>query len=190
MNAVNNNHENASKSVIASIGYRAAVAQAHLDAARRDNASTQFLMASYSTNGQDVLRSVTAAIGTMGGAHAPIVATYQLLQGDTEDIARKMLAMQIRVPGYGNSFVKDSPDPIWKEAHEKLEETAPDLFEKVLAGRAALNAVGKDLHPNAAIYTAALALIMQVPMRLSPMLVVELRASAWREILTEAYYKQ
>lgn len=168
---------------------RACLKEGHSKATNRPNASTQFLLGAYQMNNNNVIQSCISALGTMGGLHAPVQSCCHLLYAkEFAESCKRMIAAKMRVPGYGNSFIKGGPDPVWEDTDEELRTIAPDMHRKIHDGKDILINSGKSVHPNAAIYTAAYAVLASIPPTVAPILVLEFRSSAWRQLLTNTYH--
>lgn len=170
--------------------------KAHQEAARRDNASTQILLASYQSNGNNLIGAITAAMNMLGGLHAPIKQTYwwikDLLQ-DNSDVEymtadRKYIpefkSVKGRVPGFGSSFTYYE-DPILIEVYHYFSIHHENYILMMTDMRQSLKHHGNELHPNIAFYTAAVALIEGIPINLCESLVLEARLPVWIELLNE-----
>lgn len=118
----------------------------HRKSAAMNNSSTQALAIAYQSNNGDIVRSYTAAMMCLGGAHAPIQQTWEFLRNPTK---RKVY------PGFGNSFEKGFPQrfqPIWNLSIELRLEKLPSSVEEIV--RFVKLQTGKDIWPNLAFYTA------------------------------------
>lgn len=162
--------------------YKRAVFAGHREATARDNLSTSVLAAAFDANGRNYIQAVIAALGTVGGKHGPIRQAHDLfLIGPSAVDA--FLSAGMMVPGWGSSFAKGKPDPIWAESHKLLGDIPhdePSLFVVMNKITKTLHERGKMVYPNAAAYTACLSILMGLPSALSPSLFIEARAEAWR----------
>lgn len=173
-----------------------ALIKAHYNASFRDNASTQVLKAAYISNGGLYIPAVTAAMQTFGGLHAPIKATYNLLEyllmesreKSIESVTESLSAQldeepNYKVPGFGSSFYKGGQkDPILWE----LESLISDQWT-LIAGRirGVLLHEGKSLSPNLAFYTAVTMIELGININLCETIMLEARLKAWNEILAQ-----
>ena len=146
-----------------------ALYHAHAQCVFRDNCSTMALQQA-AFGSRDVVKSYIAALATLGEVHGPIVAAYGVLVGDI---------IEGRVAGFGNSFIKGEPDAAFAKVHELLKEQSPHLVERIEKVQENLLLTGKDLHPNPACYTAAVALTLGMPAIVAPSLFVQARMEAW-----------
>jgi len=156
----------------------AALSCAHDRSACRGNISHQALQLAAVGSG-DYLKAICAAIMTLGGVHAPLLQTYALLALPEPHLeAEAMLGAKQRVPGWGNAFVKDGPDPLWQHVHNMLPASHAAKIDAVTQ---VLHAHGKKIYPNPSCYTASVALLTGMPMEITPFLLVEGRLSAWTQ---------
>lgn len=152
---------------------------AHAESALRGNNSHQALVLAAHGSG-DYLKSICAALMTVGGVHAPLLDTYDLLScEDLPAAIHRLMALGKKVPGWGNSFVKGSPDPLWEPVRLLLLDMDPRLSARIDSGTDCLHAAGKDLYPNPSCYTAAVAILTETPREISPYLFLNGRLTAW-----------
>jgi hypothetical protein len=171
------------------IAYRHALVRGHEECVLRENLSSVVLKESYRANGENALLSAQSAIGTLGGKHAPISLTQEFLMHAPELRAQGMIVDGDLIPGWGCAFVKGEPDEIWNECDELLRQW-PELWETKVMVTDCLHSAGKRIYPNAAFYTACYAIIEKIPSQLADLLVLEMRSTAWRELLTETFYRK
>ena len=137
-----------------------AVLDAHACSALRGNISHQALSLAALGSGQ-YFQSIVAALMTLGGLHAPLAQTYAFLSTPSPaDHAEMFLANGLRVPGWGNAFVKGREDPLWDRCREQIMEQDPGLGQKIEMVTSVLHAHGKRLYPNPSCYTAAAGMIL------------------------------
>lgn len=161
----------------------ATVLGAHRASVERDNLSTVAIKVAWAGSG-DFTKALAAGLMTLGGLHAPIAQTMELLRSPgAAETARQMTARGGRVPGWGNSFVRRAPDPIWREADRVLRSGWPDLARTIDSVTFALHGAGKLIYPNPSAYTAATALALEVPERLAPWLLVAGRFEGWAGLM-------
>lgn len=152
---------------------------AHDAVALRGNLSHQALALSAIGSG-DYFKSISAALLTLGGIHAPLWPTYQLLSTPNPvDHAQRLVGMGRKVPGWGNSFIKGEPDPEWHRVHELLMTVNPGLVLKITDVTMALIEMGKPVYPNPSCYTAAVAIHYGLDIDAVGELLVRGRLSAW-----------
>lgn len=147
-----------------------ALYHAHAQCVFRENCSTMALQQA-AFGSRDIVKSYIAAMATLGEVHGPIVEAYRVLAGEQTNFER--------VSGFGNSFIKGEPDAAFSKVHELLKEQAPSVVEKIEAIQAELLLAGKDLHPNPACYTAAVAIVLGMPPIVAPSLFIQARIEPW-----------
>lgn len=157
-----------------------AVNYAHYTSAFRDNASSQAVRTSMLASG-DYTKAVVAGLSMLGGSHAPVIDAYYVVQSPLEKIAGVVDAGG-KVPGWGNSFYRGEPDPIWQETRKWFKENDPKFMGHVDSITKLLHAKGKKIYPNAAAYTGMAGLVLGVPVSILPYLVVGSRLAAWTEL--------
>ena len=149
--------------------------EAHSQSAMRDNISSVVLTHAARGSG-DLTKSLIAALSTLGGLHAPLEPTYEFIYelGDDEPVKASGF-----VPGWGNSFVKGEPDPLWKAVDAQLGEVAPDISKTLAHVTMSLREKGRNVYPNPSAYTAAVGQALGISPRLLPWLFIQGRLSAW-----------
>lgn len=131
----------------------------------------------------EYLKAIPAAMLTLGGLHGPIIQTVSLLEAqDPALIANLILQKGQKVPGWGSSFAKGQKDPIWLEFEEALRLNAPDLFLKIEHVTKQCQHFGKIIHPNPACYTAAAAIVLDIPASVAPWLFLQGRLAGWTRL--------
>lgn len=163
---------------------------AHREAAiANDNASKLCVQQAWGGSGR-FENAIIAGMATIGALHAPLVTARDLWE---RPILEQKRAIRIianshqRVPGFGNSFhVRGDPAfaPVLGCLHDKYRNHNAAL--SVLCGlvHAEIGEIeaGTFLHPNAALYTAIVASICEVPRGLEPALFAMARIPAWAEL--------
>lgn len=135
---------------------------------------------------QDYEKALAGAILTIGGYHAPVKATMSLLSAPDAEIPRivdQLVKNGQRLPGWGNSFHKGSADPLWKDVDEALQSVNRELHERISTITTHLHVAKKIIFPNAACYTAATALTLNMPMHVASYLVIAPRIEVWTSML-------
>ena len=155
-----------------------ALFEGHRAATRRQNISSEVLKAAYIGSG-DFNQAVAAALCTLGGTHAPIIQSYELLSGDTN--IDYYLYREEKIPGWGSSFCKGKMDDIlarwydllsyWPEMRAKIDETTIQLHE-----------LGWNIFPNMASASAATGIVLKMSKEITPMLFLAGRIEPWAEI--------
>src|SRR5690349_20648965 len=99
--------------------------ETHIAAAMRPNASTQILQGSWQMNGNDLIKSITAAMMSFGGRHAPIKDAYNIIDGNMHGTKAHVL-WSGKIPGFGSAFVKGEFDPLLRPIQKELANTNTD----------------------------------------------------------------
>jgi citrate synthase len=160
----------------------AALFEAHDSVALRENASATVLQIAAAASGR-YMNGIIAALATLGKTHGPIEAVHALLSAEApSEIAKVILDRSGKVPGWGNSFVKNDPDPDFQEIAALL---LPPLSERITAVTQTLHDAGKPIYPNPACYTAAVAITLGCKASIAPYLFLQARLQAWTERLNE-----
>lgn len=156
---------------------------AHASSATRDNISAVALRLAAAGSG-DYARALAAALVSIGGPHAPIVQAYDLIaEPEPEVTAASMLDAGRRVPGWGSSFAKGKPDPIWTPVDAALRVVSPYIGVKLDKVTEVMKA--KNVYPNPSVYTAATAMALRMRKELSPWIFIAGRLNAWTTILVK-----
>lgn len=165
---------------------------AHYGSSFRDNVSTVVLRNTMLGSG-DFSKAVAAAILTIGAKHAPIEDTIEFLQKSIREPGwvENYLEPGEPVPGWGSSFHKNEPDPLWKEVENLIDKFYPKLGDALTDVTATLHERKIMIFPNPSAYTACVALALDMPPALATYLFIAARLSAWARIvfhdLTESY---
>lgn len=155
------------------------VLEAHAKSALRQNISTTTVLQCAAGNGT-LTNSIAAGLLTLGGAHAPLEQSCEVLMASNPvEGARLLVADGYKVPGWGNSFHRGELDPCWVEVDQWLQENRPDLYAKIQAVTDFLYSTGKPVMPNPSTYTAAAALALGVPPRCAAFLFIQGRLLEW-----------
>lgn len=158
---------------------------AHRESARRNNVSSMAAVNCFAGSG-DLNKAVASALLSLGGRHGPIDLAYKLLaSSDPVGEAATMLSLGLKVPGWGNGFVRGEIDPIWIPVHQQIASSFPEVALTMDAIHATIKGAGKNIFPNPAAFTAAAAIIVGLPRRLSPLLFIQSRLPVWVELIQE-----
>lgn len=160
---------------------------AHREAAiANDNASKLCVQQAHGGSGR-FENAIIAGMATIGALHAPLSAARELWElpflGMEKYIA-KVARLGRRIPGYGNSFYPHG-DPAFRPVLDALPGNCVRALE-VLNGfvHREIGEIAEDtfLAPNAAMYTAIVASICEVPRGLESALFALARIPAWAEM--------
>jgi citrate synthase len=165
-----------------------ALLRAHHQSSFRDNASS-VAVANAASGSADVGKAIAAGIMTLGGKHAPLEQTVEFLSlPRPADRVARMLKSGTKIPGWGGTFQKDQPDPIWQGLYFFIGRVEGELSVKLDDVSAALARHGYNLYPNPSAYTAAAALALGVPAKLAVYLFIAGRVNAWAQIAAAQIY--
>jgi citrate synthase len=156
--------------------------EAHEAAAKANpNASNQ--MAAFMGEAHVPLQGAfIGALAIIGGKHAPIAEIRRFWEsGYTREAGL--------VPGWGNSFYKDGPDPSTIHLRNFLEMHKPEQSRIIARQTEALHAEGKRIFPNIGLYTAVVANIISFPYGAELALVVLPRLATWTKLFMEGRAK-
>ena len=160
---------------------------AHREAAvANDNASKLCVLQAWGGSGR-FENAIIAGMATIGALHAPLVAARELWEDCNEWDTRigAICDSGQRVPGFGNSFYVGI-DPAFRGMDRVLPADQSRKLGR-LCGFVDVyfcdTYVGESkLEPNAAMYTAIVASICEVPRGLEPALFALARIPAWAEM--------
>jgi len=162
-----------------------AVLAAHAQSALRGNASHQALVLSAQGSG-DYSKALIGALSTLGGSHAPLEATFDLLvSSNVLERADRMIADGGKVPGWGNAFVKGEADQLWREVECYLRLLDADMIEVIEAVTMLLHERGKDIYPNPSCWTCAAGKRLGFNRKTVGYLFVQGRLNEWTEAFRE-----
>jgi citrate synthase len=153
------------------------LAESHYRAAL-DNANTSsaVAVAVYAASGR-LCNAIAAASLAQGGLHAPIAQARALFKfRDPVAAAMYLRDTGQRVPGFGNSFYKDRIDPAFSLLFQSLPAA-----QKVLIAEINTEVLPK-LFPNAAIITAAVCEVADIPNGAESTIFVHCRTPAWTKL--------
>jgi citrate synthase len=155
----------------------AALYKAHSDAVFRANCSTTACQQA-AGGSRSLPQSIIAALACLGEMHGPIEAAMDVLERQITYFGDPVL----KIPGWGNSFVKGQIDHGFLPVDQCLEANFPRIHNRLREITDALHARGKHVFPNPAAYTGCVALVLGMPRHLSPMLFIQARIEAWSGI--------
>ena len=126
----------------------------HQTIARRHNASTVAIITGAKL-GKDFFASMSSALLTLGNIHAPLTQTNKILSMSYPfNYIYDCLNQGYKIPGWGSSFVKGEPDPVFDDLRFLLKGEQPRLMEVVdeITDRLG-HSLRVPVHPNASCYT-------------------------------------
>jgi citrate synthase len=151
---------------------------AHQKAAR-DNPNASAELCRIATEGSgDFTKGLIAALATTGGAHAPLAAARKVWKDGLNDDHWD----GEKVPGFGNSFYKDIIDPAFVPVVTYIRDKYYTEYKELAHLKADVKKyTGKDLQPNAAILTAMVCEILEIPEGMEILVFLLARAPVWAE---------
>jgi citrate synthase len=156
---------------------------AHAASVARENVSSVVFYAA-AIGSRDYGKALAAALSTLGGKHAPIAATYEVLQDPVKAIA--LLESGEKVPGWGNSFAKGGIDPIWQPVGDFLKEFYSPIYQRIEEITVKIHCKGKQVYPNPACFTAATGIALKMPKEAATWIFVQGRLDRWSEIFCQS----
>jgi citrate synthase len=133
-----------------------AVFDAHDMAARNNqNASSAAAVNAFFGSAQ-LTNAIASAILTLGDAHGPIGPARFVYERFDERSLKSAIESGMKIPGFGNSFFKDSIDPAWSRVREIIEVDFKKSNDRINQLHGWMKEAGKDVHPNAALYSAVI----------------------------------
>ena len=133
-----------------------AVFDAH-DMAARNNQNTSSGAAVNAFFGSAQLtNAIASAMLTLGDAHGPIGPARFVYEKFDERSLKSAIESGMKIPGFGNSFFKDSIDPAWSRVREIVDVDFPRASGRINQLHGWMKEAGKNLHPNAALYSAVI----------------------------------
>jgi citrate synthase len=133
-----------------------AVFDAHDMAARNNqNASSGAAVNAFFGSAQ-LTNAIASAILTLGDAHGPIGPARFVYEKFDERSLKSAILSGMKIPGFGNSFFKDSIDPAWSRVREIIDVDFKKANDRINQLHGWMKEVGKDVHPNAALYSAVI----------------------------------
>lgn len=174
--------------------------EAHYNAGLNNpSISRQIFQEAYNGSGS-VIQAVCAGLLSTGSKHAPLTETRELLQFFIQDneAATKVIQTRIQngymIPGLGNSFFKDSVDPVFQEVveeyrmlHLSIYQGPPvlDLFcDRVNEALSRHKDRPVQLYPNAAGITAAICELVGGDPFIENFFFISARSRAWLKIIS------
>ena len=151
--------------------------------ALRDNASAASV-ATLASVGKDYFTSVAGGLLSLGEIHAPLSQTCKLLkrcsEENYENEIKTHLVNNYKIPGWGSSFIKEKPDPVFFAVDCMLEGTKTKETERRITKY--LHKEGLNLYPNASYYTIACCIESKIPTEEASFHLVAARLPAWTHL--------
>jgi len=149
----------------------------HGEIAVRGNASYVTVKQS-AVLGKDFFSAIASGLLTLGGLHAPLSQTCQFLRlDDCKPYMEIVLSTRGRVPGWGSSFVKGEPDPIFEQLDRML--VPYPIHARIQYVTGFLQGRELDIFPNASAYTSAVVVARGLQDPAAAYLLLKGRLDAW-----------
>ena len=133
-----------------------AVFDAHDMAARNNQNSSSGAAVNAFFGSAQLTNAIASAMLTLGDAHGPIGPARFVYEKFDERSLKSAIESGMKIPGFGNSFFKDSIDPAWSRVREIIEADFPRASGRINQLHGWMKEAGKYLHPNAALYSAVI----------------------------------
>lgn len=133
-----------------------AVFDAHDMAARNNQNSSSGAAVNAFFGSAQLTNAIASAMLTLGDAHGPIGPARFVYEKFDERSLKSAIESGMKIPGFGNSFFKDSIDPAWSRVREIIEADFPRASGRINQLHGWMKEAGKNLHPNAALYSAVI----------------------------------
>ena len=151
--------------------------------ALRSNASAASISA-LGQVGKDYFTSIAGGLLTLGEIHAPLSQTFKFISRcselNHENEIKTHLLNHYKIPGWGSSFIKEEPDPVFFAVDCMLEGSNMQESQKRVTQF--LHNEGMMLYPNASYYTVACCIESNVPIEKAAFHLVNSRLPAWTEL--------
>lgn len=123
--------------------------------------------------------SIIAGICALGQRHGPVTAARWVFESAGENEIKNIVAAGQYVPGFGNSFFKETIDPSWLDVVKVIQQDFPDSWKRIETIKAF---IGKPIHPNAAMFTAVACVHAGVPNGVEDLFLILPRIGAWGQL--------
>ncbi len=159
-----------------------AVLDAHDMAARNNqNASSGAAVNAFFGSAQ-LTNGIASAILTLGDAHGPIGPARFVYERFDERALKSAIEAGMKIPGFGNSFFKDRIDPAWRRVREIIAADFHNANARIEQLHGWMKEAGKDVHPNAALYTAVICSELGMIPNSESAIFVLARTAAWTSL--------
>lgn len=159
-----------------------AVFDAHDMAARNNQNASSAASVNASIGSGQVTNGIASAILTLGDAHGPIGPARFVYERFDKLALESAIESGMKIPGFGNSFFKDRIDPAWSRVSELIKSDFPDANARINEIYGWLKAMGKNAHPNAALYTAVVCNELHVIHGAESAIFILARTAAWTSL--------
>lgn len=164
-----------------------ALCDAHWQAAMTNaNLSSEVIKATSSV-GQSFSEAICAGMLTLGNVHGPIVQARRLFFRESDEEILDRIARGEMIPGFGNSFYKDGPDPALNVIIPFVQKHYPEQYARVVRIADMIESEkGKKLFLNPAAFSAITAEVLDLAEGTELMLVFLMRMPVWAKQYADA----
>jgi len=156
------------------------VAAAHYGSAINNrNNSSAAIVNSYFGSGS-IAQAIASSLLATGIRHAPVQEAREVFETATKEKVESQLGHGHKIQGFGNSFFKDGIDPQWNPVLAYLTENFPEQVARINQIK---GYIGKDVHPNPAMFTAIACDLAKVPRGCEVAVFALMRIPAWISLL-------
>jgi citrate synthase len=159
-----------------------AVFDAHDMAARNNQNSSSGAAVNAFFGSAQITNGIASAILTLGDAHGPIGPARFVYEKFDERAFKSAIEAGMKIPGFGNSFFKDRIDPAWSHVSELIKSDFPNVNARIEQLHGWMKDMGKDIHPNAALYTAVVCSEIGVIPGAESAIFILARTAAWASL--------
>lgn len=131
------------------------IVDAHDQAARNNQNASSLAAVNAFVGSGNIGNGIASAILTLGQHHGPISMARTVYEEFNQQHIDGCLNAKIKVPGFGNSFFKDSIDPAWNNVWNLMNTKFTKISNRINELQKMLELRGKIIFPNAALLTAA-----------------------------------
>lgn len=135
--------------------------------------------------GVELKSAFISALSVIGGHHAPVTDIRQFITARADDSWILQAIREKRLLGWGNSFHKGVPDPAMRSIAEYIADRHIEWHAKIERITGLAHSAGKMIYPNAGLYTAVVADIIELAHGAELLLVALPRLSTWTKLYIE-----
>ena len=159
-----------------------AVFDAHDMAARNNQNSSSGAAVNAFFGSAQITNAIASAILTLGDAHGPIGPARFVYERFDERALKSAIEAGMKIPGFGNSFFKDKIDPAWSRVSELIKSDFSNANARIEQLHGWMKEAGKNVHPNAALYTAVVCSELGVIPGAESAIFILARTAAWTSL--------
>jgi len=164
------------------LGLLQAVFDAHDMAARNNQNSSSGAAVNAFFGSAQLTNGIASAILTLGDAHGPIGPARFVYERFDGRALKSAIEAGMKIPGFGNSFFKDRIDPAWSRVSELIKSDFSNANARIEQLHGWMKEAGKNIHPNAALYTAVVCSELGVIPGAESAIFILARTAAWTSL--------